>query len=391
MAITSIVRIDHDGKPMCLYNYDAQSKHCKTTPVDQWSNQSLSGVDLYLLVPASWVYHTQTEVASKNIELLSKSLPFAIEEELGNDVEDNYYGFKLNEGGSQQVIAIEKVYLDLLKEQIETCDLNVVAIHSEVDWIPVSDSEISVWSDDQTSLLKLDQNQAMRVANSQMGQLLPIYSQDKECIVCNVPEVINHVDLPIKNNLSVAGNCEFLLNQKAINLYLDEIHTDPIESSSNSWKGVKTLFGLLAASWLVIQGIQWYVLNQSITEIKQQQKNLLLQNYPNAAPSELVDPFAALQSRMKITNSQTTKNSSMLITVVDKLGQAIQQEKSVNLNGLRLVDQKMELQIVAPNMTVINNFHESLQKHANDYSVQIGVNELSDDNTFKSILTMVPR
>ncbi|MCF6301376.1 MAG: beta-eliminating lyase-related protein, partial [Proteobacteria bacterium] len=126
-------------------------------------------------------------------------------------------------------------------------------------------------------------------------------------------------------------------------------------------------------------------------KIKQLQKELFTQNYPNAAPSELVDPFAALQSRLKIKNAQSTQDQSMLIEAVDKLGQTIKQQQSVKINGLRLVDQKLELQIVAPSMRVINDFHQLLQQYASDYSVQIGVNELGDDNTFKSILTMVPR
>ncbi|VAW45430.1 hypothetical protein MNBD_GAMMA02-1112, partial [hydrothermal vent metagenome] len=351
----------------------------------------LSGVALHILVPASWVYHTQTHVASKNTELLAKSIPFAIEEELSNEVEDNYYAFRLNEDGSQYVIAIEKVHLNQLNDQIESHHLDVEAIHSEVDWLPAQPTEVSIWSDAGTALLKLGQDQAMRVANSQINQLLAVFGQDKQQIICNEAAVIDYADLPIKNNLTAADCCRYLLSQNAINLYIDEIKTKQSESNSGSRGVLKMLLGLLIVSWFLVQGIQWYALQQSIADIKQLQKELFTQNYPNAAPSELVDPFAALQSRLKIKNAPSTQNQSMLIVAIDKLGQTLKQQQSVKLNGLRLVDQKMELQIVAPNMTVINDFHQLLQQYASDYSVQIGVNELGDDNTFKSILTMVPR
>ncbi len=391
MSITSILRIDHDGKPQCLYSCDAQGDNWKTSQVNQWSSQSLSLDDLCILVPATWVYHSHTQVASKNTELLAKSIPFAIEEELSNDVEDNYFAFRLNEDGSQHVIAIEKNHLDLLNQQIETHGLSVKAIHSEVDWLPVNDGEVSIWCDSETALLKLDQNEAMRVTNSQINQLLPVFAQDKQLINCNDDTVFDYSDLPVENGLFVADCCQYLLSQNAINLYIDEIRTKQSETSSQSWRGVKILLGLLAVSWMLIQGIQWYALKQSITEIKQQQQNLLIQTYPNAVASELIDPFAALQSRLKINNAQSTKNQSILINAVDKLGQTLKQQKLIKLNALRLVDQKMELQIAAPSMTIINDFHQLLQQYANDYSVQIGVNELADDNTFKSILTMVPR
>ena len=391
MTTTLILRIDHDGKPLCLYNYDAQNNSCETTSVKQWSNESLSSKDLLVLVPASWVYHTQTQVASKNTELLAKSIPFAIEEELSNEVEDNYCAFRLNDDGTQHVIAIEKIHLNQLNNQIETHDLQVAAIYSEVDWLPAEAAVVSVWSDAETSLLKLGLDQPMRVDNSQINQLLQVFAQDKRRIICNEAAVIDYPNLPIENDLTATDCCRYLLSQNPINLYLDEIKSKQSESSSGSWKNVKLLVGLLVGSWVLIQGTQWYGLGQSISDIKQQQKTLFVQNFPNAAPAELVDPFAALQSRLKINNAQSTQKQGMMIAAVDKLGKALKQQQSVKLNGLRLVEKKMELQIVAPNMTVINDFHQLLQQHADDYSVQIGVNELGDDNTFKSILTMVPR
>lgn len=391
MTIASILRINHDGKPQCLYTYDAQSEHCDITTINQWSSESLQHAELIILVPASWVYHTQTHVASKNTELLAKSIPFAIEEELSNEVEDNYCAFKLNDDGSQNVIAIEKQHLNRLNEQIEAHGLDVKAIYSEVDWLPAEVDDVSIWSDSETALLKLGQDQAMRVANSQINQLLPVFAQEKKQIICNEDALIDYADLPIKKSLTAAVCCGYLLSQNAIDLYLDEIKSNHDESASQSWGKVYILISTLVFSWFLVQGIQWYELKQSIADIKQQQKNLFTQVYPNAAPSELVDPFAALQSRLKIKNAQTAQADSMLISAVDKLGQTLKQQQSVKLNGLRLVDQKMELQITAPSMKVINEFHQGLQLMASDYSVQIGVNELGDDNTFKSILTMVPR
>lgn len=391
MAITSILRIKHDAQPLCLYSYNKQDHTCEVTAVDQWSDDSLKHLDLSILVPASWVYHTQTHVASKNTELLTKSIPFSIEEELSNEVEDNYYAFRLNEDGSQNVIAIEKQHLDRLNEKIEQHQLNVDAIHSEVDWLPAELTEVSIWSDSETALLKLGHNQAMRVAIAQINQLLPVFAQDMQTIICNESTQLEYAELPIKHNLTAAVCCQYLLQQNAINLYLDTIKSKQTVNTGHAWTPVKILASLLVVSWVVVQGIQWYGLKQSIADIKAQQINVFTQNYPNAAPSELVDPFAALQSRMKINNSQSTQAKSMLISMLDKLGQSLQQQQLIKLNSLRLVDQQMELQVVAPNLTVINDFQQLLQQYADDYRVQIGVNELADDNSFKSILTVVPR
>ena len=65
--------------------------------------------------------------------------------------------------------------------------------------------------------------------------------------------------------------------------------------------------------------------------------------------------------------------------------------KQVQVNGIRLVNKQMEIQISAPNITTINQFHQQLQLSAYDYRVQIGVNELGEDSIYKSIITVVPR
>ncbi len=391
MAQFSILRIDHAGMPLCLLAYDAQSNECKISSVTEWSDKRLFGLELYILVPATWVYHTRTQVASKNSELLIKSIPFAVEEELSNEVEDNYYAFRLNEDNSQSVIAIERTHLNILNGKIESNQLNVKAIHSEVDWLPIESSSVSMWSDSETALLKFEDNHAMRVPHLQINQLLPVFALEKQQVICNAATELSYDDLPIKKQLTAANCCQYLLTNDAINIYIDEIKTAQSETTSSTWKSVLILSGLLVISWCLIQGFQWYSLNQSINELKEQQRNLLLQSYPDVVSSELVDPFAGLQSRLKTNNIQSPQNKNMLITVIDKLGQTLKQQNAVKLNGMRLIDQKMELQIMAPNMTVINDFHQLLQQHANDYTVRIGVNELSDDNTFKSILTMVPR
>lgn len=391
MTIKSILRIDHDGEPLCLYRYDAQNDTCEVIQLNEWSDSQLSIDNLLVLVPASWVYHTQTNVASRNSELLTKSIPYAIEEELSNEVEDNYCAFRVNEDGSQDVIAIEKAHLNQLNNHIDTHQLSVSAIHSEVDWLHYDSQSISIWSESETALLKLGESQAMRVANSQVNQLLPIYAQDRQSIRCNNPSEISYSDLPIKNDLTEAKCCGYLLGQNAINLYIDAIKTKQKEASNKPWKGVKILACIWFISWIAVQGIQWFGLKQSIAEIKQQQVDLLRQNFPNAAAAELVDPFAALQSRLKVQNSQSTQDQSMLIDAVDKLGQTMKQQPNITLNGLRMIDQKLELQVAAPSLTLVNDFHQLLQQYASNFTVQIGVNELDDDSTFKSILTLVPR
>ncbi len=391
MANNYILRIGNDGNPVSLYTYDAQNQACTIATIDQWSDGTLTQLNLVILVPATWVYHSQTHVASKNMELLAKSIPFAIEEELSNEVEDNYFAFQLNGDGSQSVVAIEKHHLDQLHQAAQKYNLNIESIRSEVDWLPAKPHVISVWRDAETSLIRLGDDQTMRVANHQINQLLPVFANDMKQIVCNEATNLDATDLPITDGLSASQCCTHLMRNDGINLYVDELKINPQAADNRQWTVVIALGMLLLFSWATIQGIQWYSLQQSIDDLKQQQTTMLQNKFSDAAPAELMNPFAALQSRLQLQTSQSGSGASVLLDAVEFLGLTARQQKFVSLAGLRLVEQKLEIQITAPNMTVINDFHQALQQRAYAYNVQIGVNELSDDNTFKSILTMVPR
>ncbi len=386
-----ILRIKHDGEPLCLYQFDTQSHTCDTIEINGWPDKELTNHLLIILVPASWVYHSKTKVASKNAELLTKSIPFAIEEELSNDVDDNYYAFRIDGDNSQAVVAIEKAYLEQLHQQIKQQNLKVQAIFSEADWLPAAPNLIHLWQDESSSLLRFGNDQSMRIANPQVSKVISVFGGDAEAIISNGLVETDQLDLPVQNDLSAHMCCEALSGAQSIDLYVDEIKTDNKQKDSNKWQSVKWLAAALVVSWLIIQGTQWYKLKSSITTLKQQQQNLLTQNYPDVVASELVDPFAAFQSRMKLQNASLGRQENLFVSALHGIGTTLQQQQAIRIRGLRLVERKIEIQITAPAMSSINVFHQALQQQASDFNVQVGVNELAEDNSFRSILTMVPQ
>ncbi|MEZ5470759.1 MAG: type II secretion system protein GspL [Marinicella sp.] len=390
MQLQHILRIEADGKPNCLYSFDAQSKLQKTK-ITQWSDAALKAIDLVLLLPATWLYQSKTHIPSKNQDVLKKSIPFAIEEELSNDVEDNYYAFSLNGDGSQDVIAIEKVLLKGIDQDIKNHQLKVLAIYSELDWIPNIDKAISVWVEDNYSIIRFADGQAMRAANQQLSQLITLFKKDLSVIYTNDSRALAGVDLEVQQDLNELSCVDFLSRQHPINLYVDELREQEQQANMESWRMVSGLAVLLLISWLGIQLFQSWQLGRDIDELKSQQQVLFQQTFSDAAPAELIDPFAAMRSRMQLSSNQSTVNTSIFIDMVHHLGAVTRTMKNVQIADMRLVSEKLEIQISAPNLSTVNNFHQQLQAAAYNYNVKIGVNELSDDNVYKSILTVTAR
>jgi len=391
MSEKYILRVGRGGKPMSLYHYHTQSSTYQKYNIDDWRADELKNKALIILLPLNWMYHGRTHVASKSTDLLKKSIPFAIEEELSNDVEANYFAFQLNTDGSQDVVAIEKEKLNGIVNEIELNQLQVSAIYSEQEWLPAKQDVITIWQDKEYALIRFGTDPGMSVQISQLSQLIPLFKGNIGKVNCNTHAAdFEQFGVTVDSDLDEASCCEHVISSKKTDLYIEEIKNPAQKQVDESWKSVKILTVVLIVSWLVIQIYQLIKLDTSIENIKSEQQQLFKQAFPDAAPAELVDPFAGIKSRLQLSSSQSD-NQSVFLDAIYYISLSAKRIAQVSIKGFRLVDSQVELQITAPNMTVINNFHQELEKNAYEFNVKIGINELSDNNLYKSILTMVPR
>ena len=391
MSEQYILRIGSDGEPKGLLIFDAQISSFRSKDITQWNDVELKQKPLSVLLPATWMYQSKTEIASKNHEVLQKSIPFAIEEELSNDVEDNYYAFQSNDSGGQDVIAIEKQHLDAIANNIKLHKLTVSGIYSEFAWLPIVKDKITLWRDDEQALVRFGQNQVLSINESQINQLIPMFKGDLSQVTTNRTTGLDLPELSVDNKLTELTCCQFLLSHQQINLYLDEIKEKRVGDQSESWRSVVVLLLVLLVSWFGIQFYQMYKLNQDIEDLKHRQQSLLLQAFPDAVAVEMTDPYAAIKSRLQLSTSQNKQQKSMLLDMIYHMGMVAKLHPQLQLFGIRMVNNQMEIQVAAPNIALINDFHQQLQQSANSYAVQVGVNELTDGGIYRSILTVVPR
>ncbi len=390
MSEPYILRIGNDGKPRSLLSFDAQST-CHKKTVTSWSDQALKSKPLTLLLPGNWLYLTKTEVPSKSSDVLEKSIPYAVEEELSNEVEDNYFAFRQTSDRTQDVIAIEKKYLDQVGEAIRSHQLEIKAIYSEYDWLPAANNKIVLWFEKTYALLRFGSNEVMRASHQQVSQLIPVFKGDLTEVYSNQSTGFDHNDLHVDNSLDEVKCKNHLLNHRATDLYLDAIKESRKDKTSSSWKSTLTLVVVLVLSWLGINIYQLMQLNNDIERLKDQQQQVFKQSFPDAAAAELIDPYAAIKSRMQLSSNQSLQTKSILLDAMQFIGLVTKNVQQIQINGIRLVNEQMEVQVSAPNIATINSFHQQLQLSAIDYRIQIGVNELDENNSYKSIITVVPR
>ena len=91
-----IVRINENLIPEFQIKYNTSDNTVNKSKVLSWAHIKLENTQqLILIVYANLVLTTKVRIPSKNEEVIRQSIPFALEEELATDVDDNHFAYYL--------------------------------------------------------------------------------------------------------------------------------------------------------------------------------------------------------------------------------------------------------------------------------------------------------
>ncbi len=389
MADFLLIHIDNQFDITHLISYDKAHNKAQSLDTAQLKSVRTAKTDVILLVPATWVYLTTTEIASRSPDILEKSIPYSIEDELVNDVEDNYYAWKVQSEHQQNVAVIAKNRRHQINDFIRKHELPVTAIYSEAVFCPAKESQLTLWQDNDRWLLRFGLDTAMVASPQQAPELINVFGQNCKHLLTNNPEAIATEQFKTVTTLALADCCAHVMSGREVNLYRGEDKDRVNEHAAASWLKPLLAAGFLLISWLFVTLYQSWQLSSDISDLKKQQQAILEKSFGSLSPTEQRDPFAAMQSRLQQTSNRDQPNP-ILLDGFYFLGEARRQQPTIDIKGIRLFDNNLEIQVTAPAISDINTYREQLQNLATNYRVNIGVNELTD-GVYQSILTLKPR
>lgn len=385
MTVHHIVKLDNKGDAKRWYQFHVDKNECQHQEINGWS--ALPQEHGYiLLLPAAWIYQSNTTVPSKNLDVLKQSVPFAIEEELSNDLADNHVAFSVVGDKQQQVSVLAWSHLDALKDSINQHQLQISAIHSEADFCPSEEGQVVVVFDGDDALMTIGKDQTMTLKRTEVEDMLGVFATDCAQARSNDSswQAAEKQMLPPVQWLEC---CQRLLQANTVDLLPDQWLIGTKESThQHRWLTLWSL--LLFLSWSGIQIFQHQQASNAIESIQAEQLQLLQQHFPDAGGSELIDPYAAWQSRLKRMNQSSNQAQSALVAATHAIGAVMNQMRGqIDLRSLRLVEKNMEVAITADSLTLINRFQQQLQDQNLGFKVMVGVNE-QDQGRFNSVITM---
>ena len=385
-----IVRINDKLIPEFQIYYNTSDNTVKKSKVLSWDNIKLQNSQkLILIVSANLVLTTKVKIPSKNEEVIRQSIPFALEEELATDIDDNHFSYSPLADQSFIVSIINRRIINQIQTHLLSASLVCKEIYSEIFTVPHHIDKLVICTTDEGYIIR-DGLLGITLDDSMLSTFLA-HTENKEIILYTN----NSNNLAVENRVecnridTVQLQAQTLHLKQGVNLFQGEFtqNTDS-KKPSNPWKKPIILTALLLFSWLTIHLYEIYNLSTKIESIKSQQKSLLVSSIPNANETELKDPYSAFMSRIKQSqNSQLSSNNQGFIVALSYLGKTLSQIPNIQVQSLRLRDQKLEVKLLAPDVNTLNKFQLNLKNIALSMRIKTGTRD-SDQEGVSSIITM---
>lgn len=391
MSEILIVRVNEKLIPDFQIQYKSKNNTAQKAVLKSWSDITQSvNQELVLILAAELVLNTQVNIPSKSDEVIRQSIPFAIEEVLASDVNNNHCAYQNIKENLFLVSVVSHEIMSKIIQLLKNYNLKCDQLYSELFTIPTLTDQLSVLNCGQSLLINENFHKGTRIHKKSFATYLQISKQKKGMIFSDQHfQVAENVNFNVKKTPTAQLQAHTLCTGKYVNLFQGTYQSGDKElKQSNPWKSLLILISVLVVSWLSISFYQLWNLNAEISENKNKQLMFLSEVIPNANQTQRNDPYASIQSFLKRTEQANgTHNSSGLMTPLYYLGKTLNAYPDLQLQSLRKRDNKLEVKLLAPDVTVLNKFQMSLDKNAISMRVRIGTRD-SSKNGIVSIITM---
>jgi general secretion pathway protein L len=389
MTQYAIVRINDQLIPEFQINYDSKNKIAHRDFIHSWHDINLKpNQNLLLIISANLVLNSQVKIPSKNEEVIKQSIPFAVEEDLADDLSINHFAYSQIKEGEFIVSTMKKSLITKIREHLISNNLKAKGLFSEIFTCPCNDSGMSVCHQKNTSIARIG-NSGTTVQNTSLNTYLKLSKIQNIQIYSESNLNIDNEKISLKDvdNISLI-QAQTLIEKKNVNLFQGEYDLEAKDSNQVSpWKKVSILTLILIVSWLIIHISQLWTLRTDIDDLRKKQKDLLIQTIPNASPTELKDPYAAVVSKLKSIDGVINPLSNSFLSSFSYLGITLQQHKNIKIQSIRLRDTKFEINIRAQDVGALNKFQSSLEANAYSMRVKTGTRDTTKEGV-NAILTM---
>ena len=325
-----------------------------------------------ILLPVEQMYLGLVAVQTKNKKQLEKAIPFALEDELTEDIENLHFSLgKRTENREIPVAVISKVHLDHLIKILSNVNILPDIITADIFGLQYNDSEWTLCIDDGHVLARTSQWNGFACDTADFNDFMQVAAQEQDSPPSNMI-VFSHPDEKIEQ-IAGLNNVQFddfwspsafikgFSSEHCINLLQGSYaKADKTHMTIRPWK----IAAVLAAIWIAISmlhtGIEYNRYNRMNETLTTQVDQVFKRTFPDV--KKVVNARVQMQQRIKELTSSGQENSQAdFLKFLHQSGYELYKNPNVSIIDIQYKNNQLSLEIKAKDIQLLEAVKTKLQ------------------------------
>ena len=331
--------------------------------------------EVVVLVPANCVTLAEAEIPTRNRAQLLKAIPYTLEEELAENVEDLHFAVKPHGNGKTDAAVVRRDWMERLLAMLQEAGVIPRAVTPETLCLPRQGDEWVLLAEDRGAVFRTGRNTGYALDNEQLDILVDAalaawtaHGQTASALTLierrtdpTLPPLGLTSDVSLTNysgdEPAIAVLAQGYLAQRPINLLQgDFAPTTNFGEAWRRWRVAAMIVLLLGTVHLVTLAIENVEYRRQIEGLDQAMATLYRETFPDA--TKVINPVAQMRNHMAELQQQGGPSIDYLALVVGA-GKLVVGADQVSIKRLRYRDNRIELDLESDSIERL----ETLQQH----------------------------
>ena len=360
------IKLDEEGVPITR---GAEARLEQVSSVTQNAN-------VIILLPLEQMLLTSVNTRARKQKHLQKAVPFALEDELADDVENLHFalGQRYDENDFP-VAVIDKQILDNIIDELAAVGIYPDLITADVFGLPFREGTWTLLIENERALVRTDTYQGFTIDLHNLQQMLTsslrqaeITPAELNVYCCDEQQIgVKKLNLPISTN--ELDDCppglfaDGLNEDECINLLQTSYKKkDKKHQQFGAWKVAAILFG----AWLALSFISVFLdharLSKQEKKLNTQIVQLTKQTFPDMQNVSADSARTKMEARLKnFMDTASGQSQAGFMELLAMSGESMKQAGKVDISSLHYREGKLNMSVKSSDVQVLDTVKQTLK------------------------------
>ncbi len=368
------IKLDEDGVPITR---GAEARLEQVSSVTQ-------NAHVVVLLPLEQMLLTNVNTRARKQKHLQKAVPYALEDELADDVENLHFSLGQRYGENDFPVAvIDKNILDMVLDELSNVGIYPDLLTADVFGLPFREGTWTILIENERALVRTEKYQGFTIDLHNLQQMLTSSLRQAEVTpaelnvyCCDDQQTgVKKLNLPISTN--ELDDCppglfaDGIDEDECINLLQSSYKKkDKRHQQVGPWKVAAMLFGI----WIALSFISVFLDHGRLSK---QEKNLdaqivqiMKQTFPDMQNVSADSARTKMEARLKNFMDMTSAGSqASFMELLAMSGESMQQAGKVDINAMNYREGKLNMNVRSADVQILDKVKQNLKSR--NYSTDI--------------------